>query len=91
MKKENIILIGGGGHCKSCIDVIEQENQFSIVGIVDISKKLGKKILGYKILWTDNELPALAKKYSNFLITVGQIKSNNTRIKLFNILKQGLK
>lgn len=24
MKKEKIILIGGGGHCKSVIDVIEQ-------------------------------------------------------------------
>jgi hypothetical protein len=22
-KKEDIILIGGGGHCRSCIDVIE--------------------------------------------------------------------
>ncbi len=43
MEKENIILVGGGGHCKSCIDVIEQENSFSIVGIVDISEKLGKK------------------------------------------------
>jgi hypothetical protein len=26
MKK--IILIGGGGHCKSCIDVIEKGNQY---------------------------------------------------------------
>ena len=26
--KETIILIGGGGHCKSCIDVVEQEGRF---------------------------------------------------------------
>jgi len=32
--KEKIILIGGGGHCKSCIDVIEQEGRFIIAGIV---------------------------------------------------------
>ena len=32
---KEIILIGGGGHCKSVIDVIEQEGKFKIVGIVD--------------------------------------------------------
>lgn len=25
MNSDQLILIGGGGHCKSCIDVIEQE------------------------------------------------------------------
>ena len=31
----NIVLIGGGGHCKSVIDVIEQDGQFNIEGILD--------------------------------------------------------
>jgi len=88
MKKEEIILVGGGGHCKSCIDVIEQEGRFSIAGIVDMPEKLGEKILDYEILWTDDDLPELAKKYSNYLITVGHIKSNKTRIKLFTILNK---
>jgi len=35
MKKE-LILIGGGGHCTACIDVIEQEGRFAIAGIVDV-------------------------------------------------------
>ena len=88
MKKENIILVGGGWHCKSCIDVIEQEGRFSIAGIVDMPEKLGEKILDYEVLWTDDDLPLLAKKYSNYLITVGQIKSNKTRVKLFAILNK---
>ncbi len=36
---KNIILLGGGGHCKSSIDVIEKENKFRIVGIFDKKKK----------------------------------------------------
>jgi FlaA1/EpsC-like NDP-sugar epimerase len=44
----NIILVGAGGHCKSCIDVIEKENQFKIVGLVDNKKKTGK-FLKYRI------------------------------------------
>ena len=31
----DIILLGAGGHCRSCIDVIEQEGRFRIAGIVD--------------------------------------------------------
>ena len=37
--KEKIILIGGGGHCRACIDVIEQEGRFTIAGIVDVPEK----------------------------------------------------
>ncbi|MBI4309254.1 MAG: acetyltransferase, partial [Candidatus Omnitrophica bacterium] len=39
MVKKNLILIGGGGHCKSCIDVIESENKFKIAGIVDTKER----------------------------------------------------
>ena len=41
----NIILIGGGGHCHSVIDVIEQEGRFRIKGIVDKTKLLGSSVL----------------------------------------------
>jgi hypothetical protein len=30
---DDIVLIGGGGHCKSVIDVIEQQGEYKIVGI----------------------------------------------------------
>lgn len=87
MSKEKIILVGGGGHCKSVIDVIESTGLYSIVGIVDIKEKLGTDILGYKIIATDEQLPELVKKYKNFHITLGHIKSNSLRSDLFNQLK----
>lgn len=87
MKKEDIILVGGGGHCKACIDVIEEEGTFNIAGIVDLSEKVGEEVFGYKIIATDDELSELANSYNNFLITAGQIKNPNLRIKLFNKLK----
>ena len=59
MKKN--ILIGGGGHCKSCIDVIEQEGKYRIAGIVDLPEKLHQKILGYKIIAIDDDLPRLVE------------------------------
>lgn len=32
--KPKLVLIGGGGHARACIDVIEQENHFRIYGII---------------------------------------------------------
>jgi sugar O-acyltransferase (sialic acid O-acetyltransferase NeuD family) len=84
--KDEIILIGGGGHCKACIDVIEQEGRFAIKGIVDIPEKIGQTILGYPIIDSDKNLKTIVSNYKNFLITVGFIKTSDLRIKLFNLI-----
>ncbi|MGV8058381.1 MAG: NeuD/PglB/VioB family sugar acetyltransferase [Smithellaceae bacterium] len=86
MKK--IILIGGGGHCKSCIDVIEQEGHFTIAGIVDVPGKKQHDVLGYPVIGSDSDLEELIKSFHNVLITLGQIKSPNRRIALFSDLIQ---
>ena len=83
MKK--IILIGGGGHCKSVIDVIEQEARFEIAGIIDKAEFLGSNVLGYPIIGSDSDLQNLVQKYDNAIITVGQIKSALLRIKLYDL------
>ena len=88
MNKKKIILIGGGGHCKSCIEVIESTNEYSIAGIIDIQEKIGNTILGYKIIGSDHDLEQLKEKYDYALITVGQIKSNIARKNIFEKLKK---
>lgn len=86
--KDKIILIGGGGHCKSCVDVIEQEGRFTIAGIVDILEKKHQTVLGYPFIGSDSDSAELIKTFRNALITLGQIKSPTRRIGLFNMLKQ---
>lgn len=85
--KEKIILIGGGGHCTSVIDVIEQQSVFEIAGILDLKEKIGHKNLGYKIIGCDDDIPVLIKDYRNFFITLGQLHNPEKRIKLYNSLK----
>ncbi len=80
---KSLLLVGGGGHCRSCIDVIEAEGKFKIAGIVNQSGGSREQILGYDVLGDDDNLPELLKKHPNALITVGQIKSADLRMKLF--------
>lgn len=87
-RKKSILLIGGGGHCVSCIDVIESTNDYTIAGIIDQSKPKGENILGYPVLGTDDDLPQLKLSYDYAFVTVGHMKSNNARIKSFDLLKK---
>lgn len=85
---EELILIGGGGHCRSCIDVIEMDGRFTICGIVDDKEALDSPLLKYPLLGREEDLPKLSQSCRNFLITIGQIKSPEPRIRLFEHLKQ---
>lgn len=86
MNKNKLILIGGGGHCKVCIDVIEQEGKYEIYGILDKEELKGKKILRYEIIGTDTMISSMVDQGYAFLITIGQIKSASVRKKIFNEL-----
>jgi len=86
MKSKSLILIGGGGHCKSCIDVIEASGQFAIQGILDIESKLGDQILGYTVIGTDKDISKWVKEKVSFLITVGDIGNPSKRIELFDLV-----
>ena len=57
MKK--IVLIGAGGHCVSCIDVIELEKKFIIYGLIDNNKKF---LLKYKVIGKDKNQVLLPKE-----------------------------
>lgn len=84
--KDSIILIGGGGHCKSCIDVIESEGRFEIAGILDLPDRQGMDISGYRVIGTDDDIPKLAEKHKNFFITMGHIKSPGFRARMLAYL-----
>jgi hypothetical protein len=48
MNHKNLILVGGGGHCKSVIDVAESAG-WTILGILDVAENVGKKVLNHTI------------------------------------------
>ena len=68
--KNSLILIGGGGHCKSCIDVVEQEGCYTIAGILDKAEMVGTHVLDYPVIGTDEEIARLAQNHC-FLIQRG--------------------
>ena len=88
MTKAPILLVGAGGHARACIDVIEQEGSFVVAGLVGQPHEVGTRMLGYSVLGTDADLPALRGDYANALVSVGQIKTSESRMRLFDLLEQ---
>ena len=79
-----LVLIGGGGHCKSVIDVAESVG-FPILGIIDKLEMVGSRVLDYEVIGTDNDIPDYVDK-ADFVISVGQIKSPDIRRKIAEIV-----
>lgn len=88
MLKNKLILIGGGGHCKACIDIIAQDDRFDIAGVLDLPEKLGSTVSGsYQVIGSDADIPRYHDEGCSFFVTLGQIISARARRRIFEQLK----
>lgn len=85
MESNNLILVGGGGHCKSVIEVAESAG-YNIKGILDTPENVGKSVLGYPVIGTDEQINRFVGDH-RFIVTVGQIKDVSLRIRLHEKIK----
>lgn len=84
--RKPLILVGGGGHCRSVMEAAESAG-YSILGVLDVTENVGKKVLSAKIVGTDDDIPSYVDK-AEFVITVGSIKNPANRIKLYDRVKK---
>jgi sugar O-acyltransferase (sialic acid O-acetyltransferase NeuD family) len=77
--RRDILLIGAGGHARSCIDVVEEAG-FRIVGLVGVDTEMGLQTLGYRVLGTDADLPTLRTHAALALVTIGQLDTAAPRM-----------
>lgn len=84
---KKILLVGGGGHCKSVLDSLLGLDEYAEIGIIDKKGNIGDMIMGIPIIGCDNDLPRLYNEGYNYaFVTIGSIGNPSLRIKLFNYL-----
>lgn len=85
MKEKPLILVGGGGHCKSVIEAAESVGR-EIKGILDLPQYSGEECLGYRVIGSDSDIP-LHTDECEFIVTLGFIKNPEHRDALHRIIE----
>ena len=86
--KNNILIIGCGGHARSIIEIIESTNKWRICGLIGLECEYGKKVLGYPVIGVEKDLRMLRKEYRFCFNAIGQIKDTKKRFEKVNLLKE---
>lgn len=81
---QKVIILGSGGHAKSCIDIASRMNGIIIIGCLDNEKTIGTLVCGVEVIGSDERILEFTDKETNFIIGVGQIRTPAPRISLFN-------
>lgn len=82
---KSILIIGGGGHAKSCIDVIVHDKEFSISGIND--PKISTSPF-QDIPLIEGSLEELFADYKIVFLGIGFIKNSSSRKNLIKKIQQ---
>ena len=85
--KNNIIVVGAGGHCRVVLSILSHYEEINVIGIADRDRKnLGEEILGIQVQYTWDDFQAVYDEgVPNAVLAVG---SNKERKHLFNELTE---
>ena len=83
----NIIVIGGGGHAKVVISLLQEKQAYNVLGYTDVTDR--GPILQVPYLGTDGDLPGLRnlRRVDSIAFGIGQLDIGITRQTLFEQLQ----
>ncbi len=84
--RRSLLLIGGGGHCRSVLDSVLSMGHYERIGIVD--RDISAAVAGTPVVGTDEDLPDLRKNgWDAAFVSVGSVGSPVLRQKLFDLIR----
>ena len=87
MDSKKLLLIGGGGHCRSVLDCVLSTGKYKEIGIVDNDTSI--PVLGIPIIGTDDDLSKLfSAGWTDTFVSIGGIGSTVLRRKLYERAKE---
>lgn len=67
---KDIIVFGAGGHAKVIIDIIENQNKYNLIGLIDPFKEINSTYFDYPILGNENDYSILNKVHGG-IVAIG--------------------
>jgi sugar O-acyltransferase (sialic acid O-acetyltransferase NeuD family) len=85
MNKLPLIIIGSSGHAKVVIDIVEKQNIYELIGLIDPYREINDSTFSYRILGSEEVIPNIYKKHNNLKIFIA-IGDNYNRYEVKNRL-----
>ena len=87
--KRKILLVGGGGHCRSVADCILSADPAAVLGIVERRGATAQTVGNIPVVGCDDDLPRLlAAGWAEAAVTLGSVGDPSRRQALFGHLKE---
>lgn len=84
-----VVVVGGGGHAKMCIDILRQSKTFEILGIVDSVLDAGTRVLDVPVVGKLEELKRFYDSGARFAINgIGAPDRHFVREQIFRQIKE---
>lgn len=83
-----LLLVGCGGHARSLIELIETAEEWQIYGLVGLPEQVGRRVLGYPVIGSDDDLSAIRGECSAAVLAIGQLPDSALRVRLADHLQQ---
>ena len=82
-----LLLLGGGGHCKSIIDSLFDKNEYDEIGIIEKQNNSCVPVLGIPVIGVDDDLKQFKHDgFTDAFISLGSIGNPLNRRKLFKLI-----
>ena len=86
---KNLLLLGGGGHCRSVLDCALASGEYDRIGIIDTADR--GMIGGIAVVGTDDDLPRLFEEgWNHAFIPLGSIGRTAVRRRLFDLSRESV-
>jgi sugar O-acyltransferase (sialic acid O-acetyltransferase NeuD family) len=86
-QKPRVVVVGCSGHARVVVDILEAARRCHIVGLLDSLKPPGSEVLGYQVIGSDDDLPALVAANICDAVIVG-IGDNWVRSRMVTRIKR---
>ncbi|WP_299767303.1 NeuD/PglB/VioB family sugar acetyltransferase [uncultured Dokdonia sp.] len=89
LDKGSVLIFGGGGHAKVCIEIIKQTKTHTMIGVVDDNIPLNTPVLDIPVIGNLLTVDQLAQKgLQNIILGIGGVLRKGMRKKIFLSLKE---
>ena len=83
--KNNVVILGDGGHAISVADVLSSRNEFELIGVLGLDEEKSAHWETHGVRWYhESELSSLRGLANLALIGIGQILDPQPRVRAFN-------